>query len=128
MIEQARTESSKSFVTENGTAVALAGEAGTFTIDSRDTCGFPRRTGVGYKWFVELRNRDAAMAVTTLLPEEVVDTSNGEFKCTWTPAVIGAFEVWGSLAGNAATGAPFGTLVMLGVVEVRASLNDNERR
>ena len=88
----ARTEASLSFVQENGTAVALAGEPGTFTIDSRDSCGFPRRTGVGYRWFVELRNRDAAMAATTLLPREVADAGNGEFKCTWTPAEVGAFE------------------------------------
>lgn len=143
-----------SFVVENGTAITVAGEPGTITIDARDSCKYPKRGGEGYDWYVELRHLKTGFSVFGGgggggEDVTIVDKGTGETKITWIPKLIGDYgvsnlfaghnnmglsvidafvistvQVYGDIAGDSLTGVPANG-ILLRTVEVRSPLGSN---
>jgi len=79
-----------STVTEDGQERSSPGKQGVFRVDSRDSCGMPRRVG-GEEYQIRLVNRaDSAVIVEC---DRVEDKNDGFYSCWYTAQELGTYDV-----------------------------------
>jgi Bacterial lectin/Filamin/ABP280 repeat len=80
---------------ENGLTVGQTAKQSKVTIDTRNSCGFPRYSG-GDKWSVAVVNTDtstAAAAAAVAVLDSVMDDTNGLYTVRFTVAAAGEYAV-----------------------------------
>jgi Bacterial lectin len=94
------TDYSVTALLENGLTVGQTAVQSKVTIDTRNSCGFPRYSG-GDAWLVEVVKTDTTISTNTTeaaaaaaaLVDTVTDDSNGLYTVRFTAAAVGQFAV-----------------------------------
>lgn len=96
-----QTVVAKSYIAQNNRTLGRVGVESYFTIDARDSCGFPRREG-GDSWTLTLLK--AQSVYTYAIPSnKITNIGDGTYRAYFTVAQSGYFTVRASQPGQTAT-------------------------
>ncbi|GMH99266.1 hypothetical protein TrST_g2795 [Triparma strigata] len=87
---KAKMDETKFLIAEEGQIRSSPGKKGVFRVDARDSCNLPRREG-GEVFGVWLR--DSGGVEVQINTDDIEDTGDGLYTCTYTAEASGVYEV-----------------------------------